>query len=112
MDTVRLSINGMTCGHCVTSVRGALASVPGVEVQDVRVGSAEVRFQGAQAEAVLAAVQDVGYDATIEAAPSGTSTGNPTGPASASTAEQKGAAGCACCVPSAAPTPLTSARRA
>ena len=30
--TVELSINGMTCGHCVASVTEELSEVPGVEV--------------------------------------------------------------------------------
>lgn len=39
MDTVQRSIAGMTCGHCAASVRQALADVPGVQVQDVRIGA-------------------------------------------------------------------------
>lgn len=30
MERVTLAITGMTCGHCVASVRKALAAVPGV----------------------------------------------------------------------------------
>ena len=67
METVTLAITGMPCGHCVAAVRRALDEVPGVEVRDVRVGSAEVALDPAAAPGLLdraiAAVQDAGYDA-------------------------------------------------
>jgi copper chaperone len=71
METITLSIEGMSCGHCVAAVREALAELPGVEVEQVRVGAATVRLDGAHtaesAESVLAAVRDAGYDATVAA---------------------------------------------
>ncbi len=33
--TEQLTVNGMTCGHCVSSVEGALRPVEGVEAADV-----------------------------------------------------------------------------
>ena len=33
MTELSMQISGMTCGHCVKSVRDALSSVPGVEVE-------------------------------------------------------------------------------
>ena len=36
METIKLAITGMTCGHCVSSVRQALESVPGVQVESLR----------------------------------------------------------------------------
>lgn len=66
METLTLSIGGMTCGHCVRSVHAALGAVPGTDVRDVRVGSAQVALDASVgADAVLAAVRDAGYDATI-----------------------------------------------
>ncbi len=44
MTELSMQISGMTCGHCVKSVRDALSSVPGVEVEQVEIGSANVRF--------------------------------------------------------------------
>jgi copper chaperone CopZ len=46
-------------------VRKALAAVPGVDVKDVQVGTANVSIDPAQVSvaAVIDAVQDVGYDA-------------------------------------------------
>lgn len=37
-----LTIDGMTCGHCVRAVTEVLAAVPGVGVRSVAVGSAQI----------------------------------------------------------------------
>ncbi len=65
MEKVRLEIEGMSCGHCVASVRSALAGVAGVQVADVRIGEATVTLDPAQARigALIDAVQDAGYEA-------------------------------------------------
>ena len=68
MKTITLSISGMSCGHCVAAVRAALDAVPGAQVQDVRVGSATVAVDGEGPAALIAAVEDAGYDATLGAA--------------------------------------------
>jgi copper chaperone len=101
METIKLAISGMTCGHCVSSVRSALASVPGVQVDDVRIGSAQVHLDGsatsASTDAVFAAVQDAGYDVSVDAS-------------STSTQQDSGSTGGGCCAPSvAAPTALSRA---
>lgn len=44
MTDLTLSITGMTCGHCVASVAKALKGVDGVEVKDVRIGTAKVQY--------------------------------------------------------------------
>jgi copper chaperone len=64
MEQLTLEITGMSCGHCVGSVRNALASVKGVEVQDVIIGKATVRIDPAQVtkEQLVDAVEDQGYD--------------------------------------------------
>ena len=73
METTALAITGMTCGHCVAGVRRALAAVPGVQVQDVRIGAATVTTDGVPAAALVAAVEDAGYQASVAdaAAPAG-----------------------------------------
>ena len=63
MKNEGLKITGMTCGHCVMSVRKELAKLPGVEVKDVRIGSAliaydEARVSGAQ---LRSAVEGAGF---------------------------------------------------
>lgn len=67
MTSLTMHINGMTCGHCIAGVKRALAQLPGIEVQEVAIGSARVRFDEqaippAQVEQQLAkAVEDEGY---------------------------------------------------
>lgn len=69
MTEYHLKIDGMSCGHCVATVRKALAAVPGVEVRDVQIGTANVAIDSAQASVatVVDAIQDVGYDAREDA---------------------------------------------
>ena len=63
MENTTLQITGMSCGHCVGAVRGALAALKGVEVQDVTIGRAAVRFDPAVVtrEQLVDAVEDQGY---------------------------------------------------
>lgn len=66
MTHATLSIEDMSCGHCVAAVRAALASLPGVIVESVTLGRAEVRFDESRtaAEQLTIAVGDAGYPAT------------------------------------------------
>jgi copper chaperone len=63
-----LEIGGMSCGHCLASVRGALEALPGVKVEELKLGSATVSFDeqatepAAVAKAIAQAVEDAGYD--------------------------------------------------
>ena len=57
------TVTGMTCGHCVMSVREEVSEVPGVagvEV-DLASGRLEVSGEGFSDEAVTAAVEEAGY---------------------------------------------------
>ena len=65
MEQLQLVIDGMSCGHCVASVRRALGTLDGVEVQDVTVGAARVAYDPARtrADAIAEAVRDEGYAA-------------------------------------------------
>jgi copper chaperone len=67
--SVELTIQGMSCGHCVKAVQSALASVPGIGVKDVRIGTATVETDGTPAsiEAIKAALDDAGYAAEVRA---------------------------------------------
>ncbi len=64
-NNLKLAIDGMHCGACVRRVTAALQKVEGVEVQNVEVGSAEVRFdqQKASPEEVANAVNQIGFTA-------------------------------------------------
>ena len=69
MNKATLTIDGMSCGHCVATVRSELAKQPGVQVEEVAVGSATVAYDpdvcslAQLADAVTAA----GYEARASA---------------------------------------------
>jgi copper chaperone len=66
-DTIQLSVTGMTCMHCVAAVEKALAAVDGVdEVIQVTLepGSASVKGR-ASTEALIAAIREAGYQASL-----------------------------------------------
>ncbi|MER7133261.1 heavy-metal-associated domain-containing protein [Streptosporangium saharense] len=65
MSTTTYTVKGMTCGHCVSSVKeevGEVSGVTGVEV-DLAAGLVTVSGQGPVSdEAVRAAVRTAGYE--------------------------------------------------
>lgn len=69
MSSVSLAISGMTCSHCVSAVRRALESVPGAQVEDVRIGSARIVLPDDAGDDTRRALVDVVADAGYEAAP-------------------------------------------
>lgn len=66
MERVTLTIDGMTCGHCVGSVDRALKELAGVTVEQVRIGQATVSYDPATASTaqIAQAIQDEGYSVT------------------------------------------------
>jgi copper chaperone len=66
-DTIQLTINGMTCQHCVGAVEKALAEVEGVdEVIEVSLDPGNATVKGnAPSEALIAAVKQAGYEASL-----------------------------------------------
>jgi copper chaperone CopZ len=65
MTRTTLKIDGMSCGHCVASVKRALASLDGVTVENVAVGSATLAYDPAVAspEKIADVISDAGYTA-------------------------------------------------
>lgn len=65
MNRTTLKIDGMSCGHCVMSVRKALEGLDGVTVENVAVGSATVAYDPAVTTVaqITDAVDDAGYSA-------------------------------------------------
>lgn len=63
MQQATYKIDGMSCQHCVMSVKKAIDSVNGVKSSDVIVGSARVDFDesATSKEAIAAAVRSAGY---------------------------------------------------
>ncbi len=68
MRQATLNIEGMSCGHCLNAVNRALSVVPGVRIEAIRIGRAEVSYdESLAAPAQLeAAVTDAGYRATVQ----------------------------------------------
>lgn len=61
-----LKITGMTCGHCVRSVTGALKTVPGVTSAEVDLKAGSATVEGAADPAALvSAVVEEGYQAEV-----------------------------------------------
>ncbi|MET8863916.1 copper ion binding protein [Nonomuraea sp. NPDC004580] len=65
MSTATYTVNGMTCGHCVSSVKeevGEVAGVTGVEV-DLATGLLTVTSdEPVGRDLIASAVQDAGYE--------------------------------------------------
>jgi copper chaperone len=61
-----LHIEGMSCGHCLNAVGRALGEIAGVEVESVRIGRADLRYDEGTVEPsrIVAAVAEAGYRAT------------------------------------------------
>jgi copper chaperone len=57
-------VSGMTCDHCVISVREEVAEIAGVTAVDVDLASGRLTVTGEDVydEAVRAAVADAGYE--------------------------------------------------
>lgn len=64
METKTYTVEGMTCGHCVSSVSAELARIPGVSDVQVDLASGAVTVTSQQPvdeAAVRAAVDEAGY---------------------------------------------------
>ncbi|MEO8451613.1 MAG: heavy-metal-associated domain-containing protein [Gemmatimonadota bacterium] len=63
MQRISIPIAGMSCGGCVAGVRKALTQLPGVQVEEVKIGVATVTFDPAvtSPEALRAAIVGAGY---------------------------------------------------
>jgi copper chaperone len=66
MTTLKLAIEGMSCGHCLNAVNRSLAGLAGVKIKSVAVGRAELEFDPAVMDSprIIAAIDDAGYRAT------------------------------------------------
>ena len=69
MNKLELEIEGMSCNHCVAAVSEALGELPGVNVDQVRIGAAQVSYQPEKVspEQIVLAVEDAGYSAQAKA---------------------------------------------
>ncbi len=65
METRHYTVQGMTCSHCLLSVREEVSEVVGVTGIDVDLDSGRMTVSGSDLsdEAITAAVTDAGYTA-------------------------------------------------
>jgi copper chaperone CopZ len=68
MAEITLRIDGMHCGSCVRRVSQALTAVPGVTVNEVRVGEARLTAadEPAPVDLAIAALAKAGFTAHLE----------------------------------------------
>lgn len=62
MDTVK--IKGMSCQHCVGSVKKALESIPGISQVNVDLEAAKATFEnsGVDEKEIKAAISSIGFE--------------------------------------------------
>ena len=67
MENLSLTIEGMSCEHCVRAVKNRLAATPGIEVEDVRVGAARLRYDPhrTNVDEIENVIADEGYTAFV-----------------------------------------------
>jgi len=68
MQTVNLTVSGMTCGACVRRVEQAIKSMDGVKSVKVALDSGLVSVEGNVSQSVkeiMAALEEVGYPANV-----------------------------------------------
>ncbi len=67
MEKLNLTIEGMSCEHCLRAVRGRLERTPGVAIERVEIGSATVRYDPAKTtvDDIEEAIADEGYTAFV-----------------------------------------------
>ena len=65
MEKLSLALDGMACGGCVKNARRALDGLPGVTVENVAVGSADLALDPSRTskQAVIDALGEAGYPA-------------------------------------------------
>ncbi len=65
MPPLSYLVAGMTCEHCKTAVTAEVSAVPGVSSVDVDLATKLVRVHGSGVDeaAVVAAIDEAGYDA-------------------------------------------------
>jgi copper chaperone len=67
MQSLNLTIEGMSCEHCVRAVQNRLVATPGVVVDEVRVGSARLRYDPdrTSVDQIEELIADEGYTAFV-----------------------------------------------
>ena len=64
MNTLTLSVPGMTCGHCEAAVKQEVGAVPGVTGVEVDLDTKVVAVSGTNLDrdTIVAAIDEAGFD--------------------------------------------------
>ncbi|WP_066186508.1 MULTISPECIES: copper chaperone CopZ [Gracilibacillus] len=66
MQNITLKVQGMSCGHCVSSIEGNVGEMTGVESVKVHLedGKVDVTFEAGQVneQDIIEVIEDQGYD--------------------------------------------------
>ena len=67
MERLNLTIEGMSCAHCLHAVRGRLEKTVGVRLNSVQMGSAVLDYDPSKTtvDAIEEAIADEGYTAYV-----------------------------------------------
>ena len=68
METINLTVSGMTCGACVKHVEKAINSIAGVQKVEVDLASGAVKVEGdvsQRVKEIVAALEEDGYLAQV-----------------------------------------------
>lgn len=66
MTEIKLTIEGMSCNHCLNAVNRGLSQLAGVRIKSVAIGRADLEFDPDQVSAaqIVATLDEAGYKAT------------------------------------------------
>ena len=63
MTEQTLEVGGMSCGHCLMTVKNALAALAGVQTEEVRIGKVRVSYDESvvKPDSIAEAIRNAGY---------------------------------------------------
>ncbi len=64
MQNVKLNVKGMSCGHCVNSVQGALTAVGATGQVDLKSNTVDIEYDESKLslESIKEAIEEQGYE--------------------------------------------------
>lgn len=60
--TTTYSVPEISCGHCKSTIDGAVRALGGIETVEVDIDAKTVTVDGGDDDAIVAAIEDAGYD--------------------------------------------------
>lgn len=60
--TTTYSVPEISCGHCKSTIEGAVQGLGGVARVEVDIDAKTVTVEGGEDDAIVAAIEDVGFD--------------------------------------------------